>query len=328
MPTATPPSSQPSSASSRGLRTLRHDDRVAIYESLLESSSNGRLPRGAFVQHAQTHQCHWKTISRVWTRAQESLRRGSLTADVASKIREIKMAVQGVDMYARQTLRALWAHSGIPKTTLVQHMRDEKNLRARASYVRPHLTDANAVTRMKHAMSFLQPTSSGNQVFADMNSYIHVDEKWFFLTKVKRKFYAYSDEVVPASRVKSKRFITKVMFLAAVARPRYDFQKKSMFDGKIGIWPFVVQLPAQRNSKNRVKGTMLTVPQSVTSDVYRAMILDNVVPAIKEKMPRNGQGGTIYMQQDNASPHNGVTSKMLLERGVQGIVTINQPPPE
>ncbi|KAF0746007.1 hypothetical protein AaE_008300 [Aphanomyces astaci] len=226
------------------------------------------------------------------------------------------MAVQGVGMYARQTLRALSAHSGIPKTTLVQHMRDEKTMRARSSYV-----DTNALTRMKHAMSFLQPTSSGNQVFADMNSYIHVDEKWFFLTKVKRKFYAYSDEVVPASRVKSKRFITKVMFLAAVARPRYDFPKKSMFDGKIGIWLFEVQLPVQRNSKYRVKGTMLTVPQSVTSDAYRAMILDNVVPAIKEKMPRNGQGGTIYLQQDNASPHNGVTSKMLLERGVQGTLS-------
>ncbi|ETV68359.1 hypothetical protein H257_15680 [Aphanomyces astaci] len=40
--------------------------------------------------------------------------------------------------------------------------------------------------------------------------------------------------VIPTSRVKSKRFITKVMFLAAVARPRYDFHNKAMFDGKTG----------------------------------------------------------------------------------------------
>ncbi|ETV64511.1 hypothetical protein H257_18604 [Aphanomyces astaci] len=113
-------------------------------------------------------------------------------------------------------------------------------------------------------MSFLQPTSNGKQVFVDMNSYIHVDEKWFYLTKVKRKFYAYADEVAPTSRVKSKKFITKVMFLAAVARPRYDFHKTAIFDGNIGIWSFVVRQPAQRNSKNRAKGTMLTVPQSVT----------------------------------------------------------------
>ncbi|KAF0707641.1 hypothetical protein AaE_013517 [Aphanomyces astaci] len=192
------------------------------------------------------------------------------------------MAVQGVDMYARQTLWALSAHSGIPKTTLVQHMQDETILRAMFCYVRPHLTDTNAVTRMTHAMSFLQPTSSEDQVFADMNSY---DEKWFFLTKVKRNFYGYADEVVPASRVKSKRYITKVTFLVDVARPRYDCHKKAMFDGKIGIWPFLVQLPAQGNCKNRASGTMLTVPQSVASDIYRCVtILDNV---IKEKMPRH-----------------------------------------
>ncbi|ETV64510.1 hypothetical protein H257_18603 [Aphanomyces astaci] len=111
MPTATPPSSQPSPAASRGLRNLQHDERVAIYESVLEISSNAR----------------------------ESLRHGSLTADVTSKIRgnsgrkrvrthdEIKKAVQVVDMYAQQTMRALAAHSGIPKTTLVQHMKEENN---------------------------------------------------------------------------------------------------------------------------------------------------------------------------------------------------------
>ncbi|ETV73921.1 hypothetical protein H257_11246 [Aphanomyces astaci] len=93
--------------------------------------------------------------------------------------------------------------------------------------------------------------------------------------------------------------------------PRNNFHKKAIFDGKIGIWPFVVQLPAQRNSKNRAKGTMLTVPQSVTSDVYRAIILENVVPAIKAKMPWRDQAGTIVLHQDNASPQNCVTSKML-----------------
>ncbi|KAF0724137.1 hypothetical protein AaE_009806, partial [Aphanomyces astaci] len=136
-------------------------------------------------------------------------------------------------MYARQTQRALAAHSGVPKTTIVQHMKDEKQLQARSSYVRPQLTDAKTAARMKHVMNFLQPTSNGNQVFVDMNSYIHVDEKWFFLTHVKRKFYAYKEEIIPTSRVKSKRFITKVMFLATVARPRYDFHNKAMFDGNI-----------------------------------------------------------------------------------------------
>jgi hypothetical protein len=30
-----------------------------------------------------------------------------------------------------------------------------------------------------------------------------------------------------------------VMFLTAVAKPRYDDEGNCTFDGKIGIWPFV-----------------------------------------------------------------------------------------
>jgi len=47
------------------------------------------------------------------------------------------------------------------------------------------------------------------------------------------------------------------MFIAAVARPRYDAQRKRNFYGKIGIWPFVTKEPAKRNSNSRVKGTMV-----------------------------------------------------------------------
>ncbi|ETV92737.1 hypothetical protein H310_13158 [Aphanomyces invadans] len=60
------------------------------------------------------------------------------------------------------------------------------------------------------------------------------------------------------------------MFLAAVARPRYDHHLKRMFDGKLGIWPFVKRIPATRNSKNRPKGTLVTTPLNVDAKVYTA----------------------------------------------------------
>ncbi|CAM9323168.1 unnamed protein product [Pylaiella littoralis] len=41
------------------------------------------------------------------------------------------------------------------------------------------------------------------------------------------------------------------MFLAAVARPRYDSSRNRQFDGKIGIYPFTVQRPAQRNGRKQ-----------------------------------------------------------------------------
>ena len=66
------------------------------------------------------------------------------------------------------------------------------------------------------------------------------------------------DEEVPHRTCQSKRFITKVMFMAAVARPRGDVGSEDYFNGKIGIWPFVYKEAAKRNSKNRTKGTYVT----------------------------------------------------------------------
>ncbi|ETV78410.1 hypothetical protein H257_07959 [Aphanomyces astaci] len=98
--------------------------------------------------------------------------------------------------------------------------------------------------------------------------------------RVKKKFYVYDDEEVAARSVKSKHFITKVMFFAAVAWPRYDHTRKTFFDGKIGVWPFVEVVAAKQTSRNRPKGAPVTMPQNVNSDVYKSFVLDKVVPAI------------------------------------------------
>ncbi|KAF0710796.1 hypothetical protein AaE_012376 [Aphanomyces astaci] len=159
-----------------------------------------------------------------------------------------------------------------------------------------------------------------------MLDFVHVDEKWFYLTKVKRRYYVYDDEEVAAHSVKSKHYITKVMFLAAVARPRYDHHSKTFWDGKVGVWPFVQVSPALRGSKNRPKGTLVTVPQAVDSTVYFDAVLNKVVPAITAKFPGGVRRGNVFIQQGNASPHRCVTTELLQAKGVRGIVVANQPP--
>ena len=94
------------------------------------------------------------------------------------------------------------------------------------------------------------------------------------------------------------------MFLAAVARPRYDPSRKQFFDGKIGIWPFVYQEPAKRNSRNRAKGTLVTKNiEIVNAAACKKMILENVIPAIKAKFPVAYKKKSIHVQQDNSKPH-------------------------
>jgi hypothetical protein len=65
-------------------------------------------------------------------------------------------------------------------------------------------------------MRFIKP----NMTMIDMEEFVHIDEKWFYLRFENEKYYLAPDEPPPERHCKSKRFTTKVMFLAGVARPR------------------------------------------------------------------------------------------------------------
>ena len=132
---------------------------------------------------------------------------------------------------------------------------------------------------------------------------IHINEKLFYLCKIKQKYYLLPEEVTPLRVAKSKRFITKVMFLCAVARPRWDVGRNQWFDGKLGIWPFVEKVQAVRNSRNRVRGTWETKNVNVKRENFREMLVEKLLPSIIAKWPEADRARTIEIQQDNAKPH-------------------------
>ncbi|GAA0160366.1 hypothetical protein LIER_16938 [Lithospermum erythrorhizon] len=143
-------------------------------------------------------------------------------------------------------------------------------------------------------------------ILIDFQQYdrVVIGEKWFYMSQESEKYYLLPEENEPYRTCKSKRFIPKVMFLAAVARPYFDTYVNVLFDGKIGIFPFIYKEPAKRNNKNRVAGTLETRPiLSITQDVIRSCLIEKVLPAIKEKWPHYSRNSTIYIQQDNARPH-------------------------
>jgi hypothetical protein len=43
----------------------------------------------------------------------------------------------------------------------------------------------------------------------------------------------------------------KIMFLSAMARPRYDAEDNCVFDGKIKVWTYVNYVQAQKKSRYR-----------------------------------------------------------------------------
>ncbi|GKD05006.1 hypothetical protein Tco_1179980 [Tanacetum coccineum] len=121
--------------------------------------------------------------------------------------------------------------------------------------------------------------------------------------KATKRYYLVPGEEEPLRTCKSKTFMTKVMFLVTVARPRFDAFGNEIFSGKIGIFPLTTLEPAKRSSKNRVTGTLETKPiLSVTKEVTRSWLIHKVLPAIRYMWPQ-GHMGLIYIQQDNAKPH-------------------------
>ncbi|ETV85005.1 hypothetical protein H257_02898 [Aphanomyces astaci] len=85
----------------------------------------------------------------------------------------------------------------------------------------------------------------------------------------------------------SKRHQLKVMLLSAVARPRWYEAKGEWFTGKMGTWHFTEVVPEQRSSCRHDAGTPVMKTVKVTRNTYNAMIIDNVIPAIRSKWPND-----------------------------------------
>lgn len=214
---------------------LSISQRQAVYQALLTKLKNDRPAKGSFNEVAQRFNVNSKTISRIWKQANASLSNGELVPNLKTqhkpkipKNRDITSMVTEVPLSRRTTLRSLAAATGVPTTTLWRKMK-EGAIRRHSNSIKPLLTEENRVARLKFCLSMMETPST----FGNMYDVVHVDEKWFYMTKASKRFYLAEGESEPLRSCKSKRFIEKVMFLAAVARPRYDPNKKTMFPGKM-----------------------------------------------------------------------------------------------
>jgi hypothetical protein len=133
-------------------------------------------------------------------------------------------------------------------------------------------------------------------------------------------------QVGPRRSVQSKRFISKLMVLTAIAKPNPE----KNFDGKIGCFVFAQEENAKRKSKNRDKGTVVLQPIPVTGDVWAETMTAKVFPAIRRKMSWLNQ---VNVQFDNARPHTkaSIQAKLLSaarnKRGPDGLEIKLSPQP-
>ena len=131
----------------------------------------------------------------------------------------------------RATLRRTSIVTGIPKSTLFDVLQ-RGILNGQNSKFKPALSGKQKIDRLKWYLSFVDDRTLEFNV---MRNIVHVNENWFYLTTNMKHYYIAGDEKVPKRSVKNKRYIPKVLFLSAIARPVYDEDDKCIFDRKIGL---------------------------------------------------------------------------------------------
>jgi hypothetical protein len=318
-------------------KSLGNGERIWILHSLLQRSAGGKLHRGAVAAVAVQFGVSRHCIAAIWKRGEDSLNNGGQYLDVSHKksncgrkkidFSQKILNTKTISIQNRQSLSTTSESAAIPRTTLWR-LRKSGAVRLHTANTKPILTDENKVQRVEFCKAHIGLLNH-RYTFHDMLDTVHVDEKWFFLNKPTVKAYLAPDEKDPERASKSKRFPTRVMFLCAVARPRWDTRANRYFDGKLGIWPFVEKVPAQRGSRNRPRGTLETKPISVTKEVYKKFILEKVLPAIEKKWPQCHRNMAIKLQQDNAKPHLIHNNPEVLEKLSNMTVNVNlfdQPP--
>lgn len=97
-------------------------------------------------------------------------------------------------------------------------------------------------------------------------------------------------------QVPSKTQVPGIMVTAAMAKPNAP----KNFDGKIGLWRSAENYKAKRDSKNHKKGDVYLKGVTVNGDRFYDLIVDSMMPAIRDKMP---WASKIMLQYDNARAH-------------------------
>lgn len=188
------------------------------------------------------------------------------------------------------------------------------SLRRATVAVKPTLTAENMQARVQFALDELQPhpTLPNSARFCDMLDRIHVDEKWFCPVEKSTGVCLADDEEIDGHTTSHKSHIPKIMFLCAVARPRFVPALNQHWDGKIGIWPLAERVPAKKASKNRPAGTLEWKPLSAKGDVHERWMMEKVLPAIAAP-PGPLKNVAWRIQEDNAPGHQSIRRRSNVE---------------
>ena len=116
-----------------------------------------------------------------------------------------------------------------------------------------------------------------------------MDEKWFYTVRIKGYVWilpGYMDpDDIQAIRVESKRYITKIMCLVAVAKPVYGVDGELRFSGKVGCWRVANVAEYKTNYTGKFvrhkKGDLHIVNVNMDAETYVEIMTERLLLELK-----------------------------------------------
>ena len=194
------------------------------------------------------------------------------------------------------TFKQLEEITNIPASTIWRWSKRE-NFRQVNKGTRPCLSEANMTSRLAWA------EEHEDEEWEDT---IDLDEKWLYAMTYRVKLKLPPGVTKPKIRIKSKRYIPKVMMLTAITKP----DPAHNFNGLIGCWrvrkkrthPDGTPWPAQRGDKRTglKKGDDIWQDCTMDGKLFETFLIEKVIPSVRVKMPWKR---VVHLQFDNAPGH-------------------------
>jgi hypothetical protein len=293
-------------------KQMAEELRKQVYQALLARSNNGKLGNKDTTIVAHQFGFNIRSVQRLWKRGKTQL--ANNVPVVVSSLKKGRVghkaipidleALRNIPLKERMTIEDVCSKLNMSKWKIQKYLK-KGLIRRHSSSIKPYLTEGNKRSRLKWCVDMINRDLLDDPRFKDLFDFVFIDEKWFFLSQKSEKYYLLPDEDDPHRTCKNKNYIPRIMFLCVCARPRFR-DGNCIFDGRIGCFPLVRYEPAMRGNERtgRVRGDLVMKPiSSITRDVIRDFMINQVLPAIRAKWPREDGGKSIFIQQDNAPTH-------------------------
>jgi hypothetical protein len=292
--------------------------KLAIYRVMCGNFNGENFHHGYLAKLCRDLKITRSTCNAIWARGQAAVvlnvgifldGRANIQRRLKYDKEVFKRAVENSNTRGRSTVRDLETITGIPRSTIFRYIKVHKFFYSIIHVPRPKLTPWHCENRVRYCREQIAPVVEGIAPHYEAQYHtFHLDEKWFYVDKLRRRVYLTEDEPVPLVQWQNKHFIEKLMFLAVVGRPikvsDAGEEREAddwYWDGKVSFHPMVELGNISRRGPN--VGNPCVKLLSIGKKEFEDFLCEKVLHDIAHVVPVELFDRPIYIQLDNATPH-------------------------